>query len=198
MNDAPLPKPAAGEGASRFSSNKHPPPHPPNLAVTTYNPAKLLRRLAPSSLSLSPFTAPSSPSAPARPPTHAAARRPAHNTAKLSPTALFPPRPGLTFTEPEVTVASTPPPLVVQNAERKITMNTHLNAEERNRRRRRSSSLMYQEPPESLEQQADQATMPNLNAQWVNAKGMPRTSLPLFPLPPLSTTSPSMLPCRQS
>ncbi|KAF2773789.1 Orm1 type endoplasmic reticulum protein [Teratosphaeria nubilosa] len=39
------------------------------------------------------------------------------------------------------------------------------------RRRRRSSSLMYQEPPESLEQQSDQATMPNLNAQWVNAKG---------------------------
>jgi len=30
---------------------------------------------------------------------------------------------------------------------------------------------MYQEPPESLEQQSDQATMPNLNAQWVNAKG---------------------------
>ncbi|KAK0808335.1 sphingolipid homeostasis protein orm1 [Friedmanniomyces endolithicus] len=45
------------------------------------------------------------------------------------------------------------------------------NDKERNRRRRRSSSLMYQEPPESLEQQSDQATMPNLNAQWVNAKG---------------------------
>ncbi|KAF2169367.1 hypothetical protein M409DRAFT_20590 [Zasmidium cellare ATCC 36951] len=40
-----------------------------------------------------------------------------------------------------------------------------------NRRRRRSSSLMYQEPPESLEQQSDQAVLPNLNAQWVNAKG---------------------------
>ncbi|KAF2211683.1 hypothetical protein CERZMDRAFT_42522 [Cercospora zeae-maydis SCOH1-5] len=39
------------------------------------------------------------------------------------------------------------------------------------RRRRRSSSLMYQEPPESLEQQSDQAILPNLNAQWVNAKG---------------------------
>ncbi|KAF2862932.1 putative unfolded protein response protein Orm1 [Piedraia hortae CBS 480.64] len=39
------------------------------------------------------------------------------------------------------------------------------------RRRRRSSSLVYQEPPESLEQQSDQATMPNLNAQWVYAKG---------------------------
>ena len=31
---------------------------------------------------------------------------------------------------------------------------------------------MYQEPPESLEQQSDQAILPNLNAQWVNAKGM--------------------------
>lgn len=30
---------------------------------------------------------------------------------------------------------------------------------------------MYQEPPESLEQQSDQAVLPNLNAQWVNAKG---------------------------
>lgn len=30
---------------------------------------------------------------------------------------------------------------------------------------------MYQEPPESLEQQSDQAILPNLNAQWVNAKG---------------------------
>lgn len=38
-------------------------------------------------------------------------------------------------------------------------------------RRRRSSSLMYHEPPESLEQQSDQAVLPNLNAQWVNAKG---------------------------
>jgi hypothetical protein len=30
---------------------------------------------------------------------------------------------------------------------------------------------MYQEPPESLEQQNDQAALPNLNAQWVNARG---------------------------
>lgn len=30
---------------------------------------------------------------------------------------------------------------------------------------------MYQEPPESLEQQSDQAILPNLNSQWVNAKG---------------------------
>ena len=30
---------------------------------------------------------------------------------------------------------------------------------------------MFQEPPESLEQQSDQAVLPNLNSQWVNAKG---------------------------
>ncbi|KAF2482771.1 putative unfolded protein response protein Orm1 [Neohortaea acidophila] len=45
-----------------------------------------------------------------------------------------------------------------------------LNAKDKTRRRR-SSSLMYQEPPESLEQQSDQAVLPNLNSQWVNAKG---------------------------
>ncbi|KAF2258033.1 Orm1 type endoplasmic reticulum protein [Lojkania enalia] len=38
-------------------------------------------------------------------------------------------------------------------------------------RRRRSSSLVYTEPPESLEQLSDQSALPNLNAQWVNAKG---------------------------
>ena len=38
-------------------------------------------------------------------------------------------------------------------------------------RRRRSSSLMYTEPPESLEHISDQAALPNLNSQWVNAKG---------------------------
>jgi len=39
------------------------------------------------------------------------------------------------------------------------------------RRRRRSSSLMYQEPPETLEHISDQAVLPNLNSEWVNAKG---------------------------
>ena len=39
-------------------------------------------------------------------------------------------------------------------------------------RRRRSSSLMYAEPPESLEQLTDQSALPNINANWVNAKGM--------------------------
>lgn len=57
------------------------------------------------------------------------------------------------------------PPLCVQSAEKKMSLDKD------KRRRRRSSSLMFQEPPESLEQQSDQATMPNLNAQWVNAKG---------------------------
>ncbi|CAC9886244.1 unnamed protein product [Aureobasidium pullulans] len=38
-------------------------------------------------------------------------------------------------------------------------------------RRRRSSSLMYTEPPESLEHISDQAALPNLNSEWVNAKG---------------------------
>ncbi len=38
-------------------------------------------------------------------------------------------------------------------------------------RRRRSSSLMYTEPPESMEHISDQAALPNLNAEWVNAKG---------------------------
>ena len=38
-------------------------------------------------------------------------------------------------------------------------------------RRRRSSSLLYQEPPESMEHMSDQSALPNLNANWVNAKG---------------------------
>ncbi len=30
---------------------------------------------------------------------------------------------------------------------------------------------MYTEPPESMEHISDQAALPNLNAEWVNAKG---------------------------
>ena len=63
-------------------------------------------------------------------------------------------------------------PPVVQSAERKMSFPASANKEKGKARRRRSSSLMYQEPPESLEQQSDQAILPNLNAQWVNAKGM--------------------------
>lgn len=41
-------------------------------------------------------------------------------------------------------------------------------------RRRRSSSILqvYHEPPETLEQISDQAALPNLNANWTNAKGI--------------------------
>ena len=41
------------------------------------------------------------------------------------------------------------------------------------KRRRRSSSLVFVEPPESLEHKSDQDALPNLNAEWVNAKGTP-------------------------
>lgn len=44
-------------------------------------------------------------------------------------------------------------------------------------RRRRSSSLLYQEPPESLEHISDQSALPNLNSQWVNAKGQHGTRM---------------------
>ena len=63
-------------------------------------------------------------------------------------------------------------PPVVQSAQRKMSFPAGAGKEKDKRRRRRSSSLMYQEPPESLEQQSDQAVLPNLNAQWVNAKGV--------------------------
>ncbi len=39
------------------------------------------------------------------------------------------------------------------------------------RRRRRSSSIIYKEPLESIEHISDQSALPNLNANWVNAKG---------------------------
>lgn len=44
-------------------------------------------------------------------------------------------------------------------------------SEQKTGRRRRSSSLIYQEPPESIEHISDQSALPNLNANWVNAKG---------------------------
>jgi len=46
-----------------------------------------------------------------------------------------------------------------------------MNDGKKSSRRRRSSSLLYQEPPESMEHMSDQAALPNLNANWVNAKG---------------------------
>ena len=51
-------------------------------------------------------------------------------------------------------------------------------AEKSNRRRRSSSILqVYHEPLEPLEQLADQSALPNLNANWVNAKGTTQSSL---------------------
>ncbi|KAK6441960.1 sphingolipid homeostasis protein orm1 [Oleoguttula sp. CCFEE 5521] len=84
------------------------------------------------------------------------------NTGKLSSTVLQ--RGGLTFAEGVNMDRSGP--LCVKSAEIKMSAN-----DMERRRRRRSSSLMYQEPPESLEHQSDQKINPNLNAQWVNAKG---------------------------
>lgn len=47
-------------------------------------------------------------------------------------------------------------------------------------RRRRSSSLIYQEPPESIEHMSDQSALPNVNADWVNAKGEHASSSGFF------------------
>jgi ORMDL family protein len=51
---------------------------------------------------------------------------------------------------------------------------------DRSGRRRRSSSILqvHYEPAETLEQISDQAIVPNLNANWVNAKGKRRPSQP--------------------
>ncbi|KAL8903553.1 MAG: hypothetical protein Q9171_007366 [Xanthocarpia ochracea] len=46
-----------------------------------------------------------------------------------------------------------------------------MNGGSKKSRRRRSSSLLYQEPLESMEHLSDQSAIPNLNANWVNAKG---------------------------
>ncbi|KAK5243378.1 sphingolipid homeostasis protein orm1, partial [Cryomyces antarcticus] len=80
-------------------------------------------------------------------------------TAKLS--SLLLKRTGLTFAG-DVKPASPYP----RSAERRMSPSTGKSG-----RRRRSSSLMYTEPPESLEHISDQAVLPNLNSEWVNAKG---------------------------
>lgn len=203
--------PACLEVAANFphTITTHPPPptteaqkphttHIAKLAFTAINPVKVLRRLTPSYFYPAP---PPPPPASSKPSSTSTTTSPttttSTNTAKLSPTAtLLHQRAGLTFAEP---VASPPrgaadgstdsaleripsstgqqqPPLCVQSAERKMQ-------DIDKRRRRRSSSLMYQEPPESLEQQSDQATMPNLNSQWVNAKGMSMTPLHCIAVP---------------
>ena len=128
-----------------------------NLALTAVNPLRVLRRVTPSYFY------------PAPPPKAAPTTTSPPKTAKLSSTSVLPARSGLTFAEPVESTfrgyRQSSPPLCVQSAMAAI------GKEKDKRRRRRSSSLMYQEPPESLEQQSDQATMPNLNSQWVNAKG---------------------------
>ncbi|OJZ92212.1 hypothetical protein ASPFODRAFT_55831 [Aspergillus luchuensis CBS 106.47] len=77
------------------------------------------------------------------------------NTAKVS--SLIVPR-AISF-PPDVDAAS-----------RRLTPDTTM-AQGKAGRRRRSSSIIYQEPPESIEHTSDQAALPNLNANWVNAKG---------------------------
>nr|POF01066.1 uncharacterized protein CFP56_21014 [Quercus suber] len=145
---------------------------PPSiLASTALNPVKLARRLR-----LTYFYPPSSnppPSLHVSPPA-----TPTDNTATLASSPALIQRSALSFAEgvrtsppnrsspnSTLTAGSAEDPLCVQSAERKMTIAGD------QRRRRRSSSLMYQEPPESLEQQSDQNALPNLNAQWVNAKG---------------------------
>lgn len=53
-------------------------------------------------------------------------------------------------------------------------------ADAKSNRRRRSSSILqvYHEPQEPIEQLSDQSALPNLNANWVNAKGETMTARP--------------------
>ena len=88
------------------------------------------------------------------------------------PTLLF------SSTHPPVTLASdtSNPSLLVPRsisfaAEMDGPQRLSPNTQKQGGRRRRSSSLIYQEPPESIEHTSDQAALPNLNANWVNAKG---------------------------
>lgn len=39
---------------------------------------------------------------------------------------------------------------------------------------------MYSEAPENLEQISDQAALPNLNSEWVNAKGESRLRIDII------------------
>ncbi|THX83762.1 ORMDL family protein, partial [Aureobasidium pullulans] len=82
------------------------------------------------------------------------------NTAKLSST-LLQPSSGLSFAGD-----TNRPPNQRRHSERAAS-----SMDTKAARRRRSSSLMYTEPPESLEHISDQAALPNLNSEWVNAKG---------------------------
>ena len=92
-------------------------------------------------------------------PIHSITQVPPSNTAKLSPILLN--------RTSRLSFAGDPRPrhLSTSPASNKMSL------EAKEARRRRSSSLVYKEPPESLEQLSDQSALPNLNAEWVNAKG---------------------------
>lgn len=62
------------------------------------------------------------------------------------------------------------PPEVDTGSSQRLTPDANM-SQTKSGRRRRSSSIIYQEPAESLEHTSDQAALPNLNANWVNAKG---------------------------
>lgn len=92
---------------------------------------------------------------------HPSAPAASANTAKLSST-LLQPSSGLSFAGD----TNRPP------NQRRHTDKPASSMDTKAARRRRSSSLMYTEPPESLEHISDQAALPNLNSEWVNAKGL--------------------------
>ena len=85
--------------------------------------------------------------------------RPPINTAKLSSPILLP-------RTVSYDAAAKPP--------RRGSIYLDMADRDNSTRRRRSSSILqvYHEPPETLEQISDQAILPNLNANWTNAKGM--------------------------
>ncbi|KAI0100146.1 ORMDL family-domain-containing protein [Nemania sp. FL0031] len=83
------------------------------------------------------------------------------NTAKLSSPILIP-------RTVSYDVGTNPPPRRGTAFRNNTTM-----GDQKTGRRRRSSSILqiYQEPLEPIEQLSDQSALPNLNANWVNAKG---------------------------
>ncbi|KAJ5082786.1 hypothetical protein N7532_011829, partial [Penicillium argentinense] len=92
------------------------------------------------------------------------------------PTLLFPPSPTPIPPSPVTLASDTSQPSLLVS--RSISFAPEMDGPQRlspntqkQGRRRRSSSLIYQEPPESIEHTSDQAALPNLNANWVNAKG---------------------------
>lgn len=90
------------------------------------------------------------------------------NTAKLSSPLLLP-RTGGSY---DPGASHTPQPSRRGSVYRTTIMADQSKGGSTGRRRRSSSILqVYHEPLETLEQISDQAALPNLNANWVNAKG---------------------------